>query len=117
MSNELSSKTCIPCQGGVPPLTAEEIAPLLDELGGTWRVVDLHHLEKTFENGSFAASLDFVNRVGALAEAEGHHPDLHLSFRKVTVRIFTNKIGGLTESDFILAAKIDRLLPEPNSLT
>ena len=109
MNTDLSRKTCIPCRGGVPPLTAGEIAPLMEQLGDTWRVVDGHHLEKVFENESFAASLDFVNRVGALAEQEGHHPDLHLSFRKVTVTIFTHKIDGLTESDFILAAKIDGL--------
>lgn len=107
MNTELSRKACIPCQGGVPPLTDEEIAPLEEQLGPSWRVVDGHHLEKVFENESFVASLDFVNRVGALAEQEGHHPDLHLSVRMVTVTIFTHKIDGLTESDFILAAKID----------
>ncbi|MCS7314929.1 MAG: 4a-hydroxytetrahydrobiopterin dehydratase [Bryobacteraceae bacterium] len=98
----------MPCQGGVPPLKGERIAALLTETPG-WRVVDEHHLERVFSFPDFRTALDFVNRVGELAEEEGHHPDLLLSWGRVEVRIWTHKIDGLSESDFILAAKINRL--------
>jgi len=88
---ELSEKQCVPCRGGIPPLTAEEISPLL-----------------TFTSENFKSALDFVNRVGEIAEEQGHHPDLYLAWGKVEVKIWTHKINGLSESDFILAAKIDR---------
>jgi 4a-hydroxytetrahydrobiopterin dehydratase len=74
-----------------------------------WRVVDGHHLEKRFTFPDFAQGLAFVNRAGAVAEQEGHHPDLHLSFGKVTVTVWTHAIDGLSESDFVLAAKLDAL--------
>ena len=102
----LSSKTCVPCRGGVPPLRGEEIRPLLEQVPG-WRVVDEHHLEREFAFSDFLTALDFVNRVGSIAEEQGHHPDLELSWGKAGVKIWTHKINGLTESDFILAAKID----------
>lgn len=105
----LSEQSCIPCRGGVPPLTAQEIAPLLRQLRD-WAVVSNHHLEKHFSFPDFAGALAFVNTVGAIAEAEGHHPALTLSWGKVGVSIWTHKIDGLTESDFVLAAKIDALL-------
>lgn len=105
---ELASRRCIPCRGGVPPLTPAQIEPLLARLTG-WEVVDAHHLSKTYAFPDFAAALAFVNQVGALAEAEAHHPDLHLAWGRVRVEIWTHKIDGLTESDFILAAKIDAL--------
>jgi 4a-hydroxytetrahydrobiopterin dehydratase len=105
---ELAEKRCVPCRGGVPPLTAEEIAKLLPQVPG-WQVVDHHHLTKTHTFPDFVSALDFVNRAGAIAEQEGHHPDLYLSWGKVEIRIWTHKINGLTESDFILAAKLDRL--------
>ncbi len=105
---ELSEKACIPCTGGVPPLTPMEIAPLAGALNN-WTVVEHHHLDKQFEFSDFKNALEFVNRVGALAEEQGHHPDLYLAWGKVGVSIWTHKIDGLTESDFILAAKIDRL--------
>lgn len=109
MSEKLAAKHCVPCQGGVPPLEGDELRSYQEELGGDWDVVDGHHLRKTFEFEDFVTALDFVNRVGALAEEEGHHPDLHLSWGRVVVEIWTHKIDGLTESDFVLAAKIDRL--------
>jgi 4a-hydroxytetrahydrobiopterin dehydratase len=109
-SRELAEKTCIPCSGGVPPLTADEIAPLATALGGEWSVVDGHHLEKRFEFPDFRGALDFVYRVGLVAEAEGHHPDFELGWGRAIVRIWTHKIDGLTESDFVLAAKADRAL-------
>jgi 4a-hydroxytetrahydrobiopterin dehydratase len=105
---ELAEKRCVPCRGGVPPLKGEEIAKLQSQVPG-WQVIDEHHLTKTRTFPDFVSALDFVNRVGAIAEHEGHHPDLYLSWGKVEIRIWTHKIDGLTESDFILAAKIDRL--------
>jgi 4a-hydroxytetrahydrobiopterin dehydratase len=108
--SELAKKHCVPCRGGVPPLEGEELERLARELGGGWEVVDDHHLAKSFPFPDFAEGLAFVNRVGALAEAEGHHPDLTLRWGEVSVTIWTHKVDGLTESDFILAAKIDRCL-------
>jgi 4a-hydroxytetrahydrobiopterin dehydratase len=102
----LARKSCVPCKGGTPPLTGGEIAPLLAEVEG-WEVVNGHHLRKTFRFTNFKATLDFVNRVGAIAEQEGHHPDICFGWGKATCEIWTHKIDGLTESDFILAAKID----------
>lgn len=110
--NELAEKTCIPCRGGVPPLTADEIRPLHKQLP-EWKVIENHHLWREFRFVDFAAALKFVNQVGALAEAQGHHPDIRLSWGKVGVEIWTHKIDGLTESDFILAAKVDRVLINP----
>jgi 4a-hydroxytetrahydrobiopterin dehydratase len=106
--SELASKHCIPCRGGVPPLKGDALKPFMDQLP-SWNVIAEHHLATTFLFPDFQAGLDFVNRIGAVAEAEGHHPDICLSWGKVDVQIHTHKAGGLTESDFILAAKIDRL--------
>ena len=105
----LAQKECVPCKGGVPPLTPAENDRLLAELGGGWRVVDNHHLEKEYRFPDFREALAFTNRVGELAEAEGHHPDIYLAWGKVRVTIWTHKIDGLTESDFVLAAKIDEI--------
>jgi len=105
---ELSEKTCVPCRGGVPPLTADEIRPLQAQVAD-WAVVKNHHLEREFAFPDFKAALEFVNKAGAIAEEQGHHPDIYLAWGKVRVMIWTHKIDGLTESDFILAAKIDRL--------
>ncbi len=104
----LAEKTCVPCRGGVPPLTARDIAPLAAEVA-SWSVVDDHHIDRNFEFPDFSAALEFVNRVGGIAEEEGHHPDIYLAWGKVGVTIWTHKIDGLTESDFILAAKIDEI--------
>lgn len=104
----LEQKHCVPCRGGVPPLKGEEVERLKTEVPG-WEVVGGHHLFRSFTFPDFRTALDFVNRVGAVAEQEGHHPDLGLSWGKVDVTTWTHKIDGLTESDFILAAKISRL--------
>ncbi len=112
MASELAAKTCVPCRGGVPPLKGREIESLLERLGGGWKVVDEHHLEKEYTFKDFAEALEFTNRVGAIAEEEGHHPDIYLAWGRVRLMIWTHKIDGLTESDFVLAAKADRALEE-----
>lgn len=105
----LAQKDCIPCKGGVPPLSADQREPLLKELGGGWEVVDGHHLEKAYTFPDFRQALAFTNRVGELAEAQGHHPDIYLAWGKVRLTIWTHKIDGLTESDFVFAAKAEQL--------
>ncbi len=109
MSDTLYSKHCVPCRGGIPPLAGEELRTLHTELDGGWQVVGEHHLHKVFSFPDFVTALEFTNQVGELAESEGHHPDIRLSWGRVEIEIFTHKIDGLTESDFILAARIDRL--------
>jgi 4a-hydroxytetrahydrobiopterin dehydratase len=96
--------------GGVPPLKAQALRDVAKQLGGNWNVVNEHHLEKSYSFPDFKEALAFTNRVGAIAEAEGHHPDIHLAWGKVTLTIWTHKIDGLTESDFILAARADAAL-------
>jgi 4a-hydroxytetrahydrobiopterin dehydratase len=105
----LASRECVPCRGGVPPLKGDELQRLSGELGD-WSVVNEHHLSKVFKFRDFAGSLAFVNRVGQLAEQQGHHPDICFGWGRAEITIWTHKIDGLTESDFILAAKIDDLL-------
>lgn len=109
MTEELADKTCVPCRGGVPPLSASQVAPLLAELT-SWNVVDGHHLERDYKFSDFMGALDFVNRAGAIAEEQGHHPEITLGWGHARVQIWTHKIDGLTESDFVLAAKYDRLV-------
>ncbi len=104
----LAEKNCVPCKGGVPPLAGEELALLHRQTPG-WNVVNGHHLERAFKFSDFVTALGFVNRVGAIAEEQGHHPDILLGWGKAEVTIWTHKINGLTESDFILAAKISEL--------
>ncbi len=106
--SRLASRQCVPCRGGVPPLRGEEIQEFLNEVEG-WTVVEEHHLKKDFRFADFRAALEFVNRVGELAENEGHHPDVSFGWGYAGIQIWTHKIDGLTESDFILAAKIDAL--------
>jgi 4a-hydroxytetrahydrobiopterin dehydratase len=103
----LSEKTCVPCRGGVLPLTAAEIQPLASQVDH-WNVVDNHHVEKEFKFPDFKTALEFVSKVGSIAEEQGHHPDIYLAWGKAGIKIWTHKINGLTESDFILAAKIDK---------
>ena len=103
---DLAQRKCIPCKGGVPPLAGEELAALARQLSG-WKVVEEHHIEKSFNFPDFVSALEFVKAIGAIAEEQGHHPDILLRWGKVTVTIWTHKVDGLTESDFILGAKID----------
>lgn len=105
----LADKECLPCKGGVPPLKGAALHTLARQLDG-WTMVGEHHLTKTYRFPDFVAALAFVNRVGGLAERVGHHPDLHLAWGRVDVEIWTHKIDGLTESDFIFAAKTDALM-------
>jgi len=107
--SDLASKDCVPCKGGVAPLAGEALESLRARLGGGWRVVDGHHLEKEYRFPDFRRALDFINRVGEMAEAQGHHPDVHLSWGRVRLEVWTHTIDGLTESDFVWAAKADQL--------
>ena len=109
MSIPLAQQQCVPCRGGVPPLEGPALEALAAELAGAWHVIDGHHLEKEYRFPNFVTALAFVNRVGALAEEQNHHPDLLLAWGRVVVRIWTHKIDGLTESDFVFAAKTDTL--------
>ena len=104
----LAEKQCVPCRGGVPALKGDDLMKLQTQVSG-WSVIDEHHLLKAFTFPDFVTALAFVNRVGETAEREGHHPDLFLAWGKVEAKIWTHKVDGLTESDFILAAKIDVL--------
>jgi 4a-hydroxytetrahydrobiopterin dehydratase len=106
--DDLADRECVPCKGGVAPLRPDEIAPLLARLDG-WAVVDDHHLTKLYRFKDFARALAFVDRVGAIAEEQHHHPDVYLAWGKARIEIWTHKIDGLTESDFVFAAKCDRL--------
>src|SRR6266567_7447875 len=107
----LEAKTCVPCRGGVPPLKGEALAEIHRQLpdSAEWKVIDQHHLTRALTFSNFKQALDFVNRVAALAEEQGHHPDIVLKWGKAEITLWTHKIDGLTESDFIMAAKIDRL--------
>jgi 4a-hydroxytetrahydrobiopterin dehydratase len=106
--SDLATKTCVSCRGGVPPLKNEELASLQKQVDG-WNVIEEHHVTKAFKFPDFREALKFVNLVGELAEEQGHHPDIFLAWGKVEITTWTHKINGLTESDFILAAKIDQL--------
>ncbi len=106
---KLSEKNCVPCKGGIPAFDSDQIANYLKEVKG-WAVVENHHLTKTYSFPDFKTGLAFVNRVGELAEQQDHHPDISLSWGKVRIDIWTHKINGLSENDFILAAKCDELV-------
>jgi 4a-hydroxytetrahydrobiopterin dehydratase len=106
---DLASRECIPCKGGVPPLKGRDLADLAEQLGGGWQVIEGHHLEKAFKFDNFRQALDFTNKVGELAEEIGHHPNIELSWGRCKLIIWTHKIDGLAEADFIFAAKVDAL--------
>jgi len=112
---DLAQRECVPCKGGVPPLERDRAQELLAQLGGEWELKrsDHDYLEKTFTFKDFREALDFVNRVGELAEQVGHHPDVYLAWGRVGLQIWTHKIKGLAESDFIFAAKCDAMLGPP----
>jgi 4a-hydroxytetrahydrobiopterin dehydratase len=106
--SDLANKTCVPCKGGVPPLAGKELEALAKQVP-QWKVVNGHHLMRLFTFPDFRQALAFVNKVGEIAEEQGHHPDILLSWGKAEITTWTHKIDGLTESDFILAAKIDKV--------
>jgi 4a-hydroxytetrahydrobiopterin dehydratase len=107
--NKLAEKKCVPCSGGTPPMKGNDIEEMKQNIHADWQVIDEHHLARVFKFKDFAEALDFTNQIGALAEEQGHHPDIFLSYGKVKVELCTHKIDGLSESDFIMAAKIDQI--------
>ena len=106
--SDLAARECVPCRGGVPPLKGDQITSLLEQLNG-WEVINEHHLVKNYKLENFREAQQLVDRIGELAESQGHHPDICFGWGYCEVKIWTHKIDGLTESDFILAAKIDQL--------
>lgn len=114
----LATRTCIPCRGGVPPLANEAIAPLLAQIDAAWSVQErtsakfgvVKFLTRSYPFADFAQAMQAAVRVGEIAQEQQHHPDLHVAWGKLVVEVWTHKIGGLTESDFIFAAKCDRAL-------
>ena len=107
---DLAAMECIPCKGGIPPLKGEELESFQRDLGHDWKVVDEHHLEKEFRFRNFRDALAYVNRVGEIAEQQGHHPDIELGWGRVKLILYTHKIDGLHESDFVFAAKAEQAL-------
>jgi len=107
--SDLAAKKCVPCEGGMPPLTAEEIKPYLDQAKG-WSLVGIQKIFREFKFSGFKEAMNFVNKVATIAEAEGHHPDFAILYNRVIINLTTHAIGGLSDNDFILAAKIDKLL-------
>ena len=107
MTTHLTQKKCTACIGGIPPLEGEALHGLFRQLSG-WTLIEAHHLEKTYPFKNFKDALVFTNKVGELAETEGHHPDIEFGWGYATITLSTHAVGGLSENDFILAAKIDR---------
>ncbi len=107
--NELATQKCAACEGGTPALKGQDLEDFAQRLGHGWQIIEGQHLEKEFEFPDFKEALAFTNQVGAIAEEQGHHPDIYLGWGKVRVTIWTHSAGGLTENDFILAAKIEGL--------
>jgi 4a-hydroxytetrahydrobiopterin dehydratase len=107
--SDLAQKECVACKGDGPPLPRDELDRLAQQLAEGWRVLHEHHLEREFKFANFRQALAFTNRVGELAEAQNHHPDIYLAWGKVKLTLWTHKIDGLTESDFVFAAKVDQL--------
>lgn len=106
---DLKLEKCKPCEGGIEPLTIHKIALFVKQLDSSWKVIDNHHLTKEFAFVNFKHTMSFVNKIAELAESEGHHADLHISYAKLKVKIWTHAIDGLSENDFILASKIDSI--------
>lgn len=109
MARNLARMKCVPCQGGVPPLKGEELRSFYEDLDGGWEVVEEHHLKKRFKFSDFKSALDFVNEVGVMAEDIGHHPEITFGWGFAEIQIYTHKINGLHEADFVFAAKTDKL--------
>jgi len=112
MSGGLAHRECVPCRGGIPPLSAERIEELRREISNEWKVVDGHHLEREVKLRNFRQAMALANRVAEIAENQGHHPDLLVSWGRLKITFFTHAINGLHENDFIMAARVD-MLAEP----
>jgi 4a-hydroxytetrahydrobiopterin dehydratase len=108
--NGLSSQKCVPCKGDVDPISPAAIAEYMKQLVLPWELVDGKKIRHTFKFKTFLESMDFVNTIAAIAEEEGHHPDMHIYYNKVTIELWTHAIGGLFDNDFILAAKIEKII-------
>jgi len=106
---DLSKKKCIPCEGGIPPLTEKEVSEFKKQISSGWKVTDNNKISREFLFVNYRHTIDFVNKVADIAEEEGHHPDLHIYYGRAVVELSTHSINGLSENDFILAAKIDKL--------
>ncbi len=111
MSGGLADRNCVPCKGGIPPLGAGRVEELRGRISTQWKVVDGHHLEREVKLKNFRQAMDLANRIAEIAESQGHHPDLLVSWGKLTITLFTHAIDGLHENDFIMAARMDALLP------
>jgi 4a-hydroxytetrahydrobiopterin dehydratase len=109
MSSDLAKKECKPCKSGTPALKGDALKQMQNQLDDGWRVLDEQRLEKQFKFPDFRHALDFVNRVGEIAEEQNHHPDIYFTWGKARIQIWTHSVQGLSENDFILAARIDEL--------
>lgn len=109
MPTELQQKKCEPCSGSTPALEGRQIEEYKQQVNSEWKVIDQHHLQRDFSFDDFQQALDFVNRVGEVAESEQHHPDIYLTYGQAQVKLWTHAIDGLSENDFIMAAKVDQL--------
>lgn len=107
---DLAKKKCVPCEAGTPPLTEKEIQQYLTELKTPWEVLENEKIRRTFKFKNFEGAMAFTNEVAELAESEGHHPDIHIFYNRVTIELWTHAINGLSENDFILASKVDELI-------
>ena len=110
MSGELARRNCVPCKGGIPPLAADRIEELHLQVSGEWKVVEGHHLERAITLKNFRQAMALANRIAEVAESQGHHPDLLVSWGGLKVTFFTHAIDGLHENDFIMAARVDALV-------
>tara|TARA_A100001234_G_C12591194_1_gene370634 strand:- start:730 stop:1056 length:327 start_codon:yes stop_codon:yes gene_type:complete len=106
---ELSKKECIPCKGGIPPMDGEKAKEMLNLVHNDWNLVESHHIERVWTFTNFENALELVNAAGKICEEQNHHADFELGWGRVKAMIWTHKINGLTESDFILAAKFDEI--------
>ncbi|MDP3963303.1 MAG: 4a-hydroxytetrahydrobiopterin dehydratase [bacterium] len=110
--SDLSSKKCVPCEGGAPPLDKKQIESFLKDLSGSGWILaheeGVDKIRKQFQFKDFNATMEFVNKIASIAEREGHHPDIHIWYSKVLLVLWTHAVKGLSENDFIMAAKIDR---------
>lgn len=109
---ELAQQKCIPCQGDTPPLEGDELQELYTQLGGSWQLEDDHHLTSEFEFDNFIEALEYTNQVGEMSEEQGHHPEIYLTWGKVKLKVYTHAIDGLAKSDFVWAAKAEKIFQD-----